>query len=130
LTSTERILLLKFSRLVSFFWSTKVTELTRALLTGPLRVSFEITTDLTSTSKLKQVVSLNSVTPRLDFSCEVDWNESHKFLKVEFPVAVRAMHATYEIQFGHWQRPTHWNTSWDVAKFEVNAVTHSTLKFC
>jgi len=27
--------------------------------------------------------------------------------------------ATYEIQFGHWQRPTHWNTSWDVAKFEV-----------
>ncbi|XP_065436570.1 alpha-mannosidase 2C1-like [Chrysemys picta bellii] len=29
------------------------------------------------------------------------------------------MNATYEIQFGHLQRPTHWNTSWDWARFEV-----------
>ena len=27
--------------------------------------------------------------------------------------------ASYEIQFGHLQRPTHFNTSWDVARFEV-----------
>lgn len=58
---------------------------------------------------------------RLDFAVEVDWHESHKFLKVEFPLNIRAINATYEIQFGHWQRPTHWNTSWDVAKFEVCA---------
>ncbi|KAF6738905.1 Alpha-mannosidase 2C1 [Oryzias melastigma] len=49
----------------------------------------------------------------------VQWVESHKFLKVEFPVRVRSPNATYEIQFGHLQRPTHWNTSWDWARFEV-----------
>ncbi|MEQ2175979.1 hypothetical protein GOODEAATRI_023292 [Goodea atripinnis] len=50
---------------------------------------------------------------------QVQWAESHKFLKVEFPVQVRSPNATYEIQFGHLQRPTHWNTSWDWARFEV-----------
>lgn len=51
--------------------------------------------------------------------CQVEWAESHKFLKVEFPVRVRSPDATYEIQFGHLQRPTHRNTSWDWARFEV-----------
>lgn len=50
---------------------------------------------------------------------QVDWAEAHKFLKVEFPVQVRSSNATYEIQFGHLQRPTHRNTSWDWARFEV-----------
>lgn len=50
---------------------------------------------------------------------QVEWAESHKFLKVEFPVRVRSPNATYEIQFGHLQRPTHRNTSWDWARFEV-----------
>ena len=27
--------------------------------------------------------------------------------------------ATYDIQFGNVERPTHWNTSWDYARFEV-----------
>ncbi|KAH0619864.1 hypothetical protein JD844_014236 [Phrynosoma platyrhinos] len=53
------------------------------------------------------------------FSNWVAWNEAHKFLKVEFPVRVRSSNATYEIQFGHLQRPMHWNTSWDWARFEV-----------
>ena len=29
------------------------------------------------------------------------------------------MNASYEIQFGHLQRPTHCNTTWDWAKYEV-----------
>lgn len=29
------------------------------------------------------------------------------------------MKASYDIQFGHVERPTHWNTSWDWARFEV-----------
>ena len=29
------------------------------------------------------------------------------------------MNATYEIQFGHLERPTHMNTSWDMGRFEV-----------
>ncbi|MDO8686318.1 MAG: glycoside hydrolase family 38 C-terminal domain-containing protein, partial [Clostridiales bacterium] len=30
-----------------------------------------------------------------------------------------ARRATYEIQFGSIERPTHWNTSYDKSKFEV-----------
>jgi len=88
---------------------------------GPLRaaVAFEYT--LSPDSSLRQVVSLTALSRQLEFSTEVDWFEAHKFLKVEFPVNVRAQQATYEIQFGHVQRPTHFNTSWDMARFEVSA---------
>lgn len=49
----------------------------------------------------------------------VDWKESHKILKVEFPLDVLARNATFEIQYGHTKRPNHTNTTWDMAKFEV-----------
>lgn len=32
---------------------------------------------------------------------------------------MHSSNATYEIQFGHVQRPTHYNTTWDLARFEV-----------
>jgi alpha-mannosidase len=93
----------------------------RVVERGPLRVAVEFSYRLSAHSTLRQVVSLTALSPRLDFACEVDWHESHKFLKVEFPVHVRAMQASYEIQFGHLQRPTHCNTTWDLARFEVSA---------
>ena len=46
---------------------------------------------------------------------KVCWHESHKFLKVEFPLAVKS----HEIQFGHIAHPNHFSTSWDQARFEV-----------
>jgi alpha-mannosidase len=57
----------------------------------------------------------------LEFVNCCKWQEEQKFLKVEFPLALRSDHATYEIQFGHVRRPTHFNTSWDWAQFEVSA---------
>ena len=72
-------------------------------------------------STITQTMRLASGSRRLDFDTEVDWHEHHKFLKVAFPVDVHASRATYEIQFGHLERPTHTNTSWDVARFEVCA---------
>jgi len=56
---------------------------------------------------------LSAISPRLEFDCEVDWQENRKFLKVDFPVEVRSDYATYETQFGTLRRPTHYNTSWD-----------------
>ena len=67
------------------------------------------------------MVSLTALSPRLEFTTEVDWHEDHKFLKVEFPLNLHADYATYEIQFGHLRRPTHFNNSWDMARFEVCA---------
>ena len=42
-------------------------------------------------------------------------------LKVAFPVAVHTPTAAYEVQWGHVERPTHRNTSWDWARFETAA---------
>ncbi|KAI0713074.1 glycoside hydrolase family 38 protein [Cerioporus squamosus] len=53
------------------------------------------------------------------FDAEVDWHERHEFLKFELPLNIKNDFATYETQFGHVQRPTHKNTTWDMAKFEV-----------
>lgn len=93
----------------------------RVLESGPVRASIEAQYTLSDKSTLKQVISLTSASARLDFKTEVEWHERHKFLKVEFPFNVRAQEATYEIQFGHLRRPTHFNTTWDVARFEVSA---------
>lgn len=86
-----------------------------------LRCSVEYKLELSAKASLVLRVSLDAESPRLDFACEVDWQENEQFLKVEFPFALRSDHATYEIQFGHVRRPTHFNTSWDMAKFEVSA---------
>jgi len=40
---------------------------------------------------------------------------------VAFPLDLHATEAAYEIQYGHIRRPTHQNTSWDAARFEVCA---------
>ena len=37
------------------------------------------------------------------------------------PSTCAPTYATYEIQFGHLRRPTHFNNSWDMARFEVCA---------
>ncbi len=70
-------------------------------------------------STITQTMRLAAGSRRLEFHTEVDWHERHRFLKVAFPVAVRSMRATYEIQHGHLERPTVANTSWDEARFEV-----------
>jgi alpha-mannosidase len=87
---------------------------------GPLRAGIRVRRRFGS-STVSQVVRLAAGSGRLDFETEVDWHERHRLLKTAFPVAVRAAHATYEIQFGAVERPTHANTSWDRARFEVCA---------
>jgi alpha-mannosidase len=61
---------------------------------------------------------LYSHSRRLDFRTNVDWQQRLQLLKVAFPVDIRAKEATYNIQYGNVKRPTHWNTSWDFARFE------------
>eukprot|EP00002_Diphylleia_rotans_P021275 TRINITY_DN4145_c0_g2_i1.p1 TRINITY_DN4145_c0_g2~~TRINITY_DN4145_c0_g2_i1.p1 ORF type:complete len:1050 (-),score=183.94 TRINITY_DN4145_c0_g2_i1:75-3224(-) len=88
---------------------------------GPIRVGVKVEGKLTESSHFTQYIYLNAMTAELTFDCEVDWHENHKFLKVEFPFNLHSPQATYEIQYGHLQRPTHFNTSWDAARFEVCA---------
>jgi alpha-mannosidase len=58
---------------------------------------------------------------RVDFDTSVQWNERSAMLKAAFPVGILATQATFDIQWGNVQRPTHKNTSWDWARFETCA---------
>jgi alpha-mannosidase len=60
-------------------------------------------------------------TARIDIQNDIEWKQQHLLLKAAFPVDVFADEATYDIQFGNLKRPTHFNTSWDAAQFEVCA---------
>lgn len=72
-------------------------------------------------SVIKQDILLTKNSKRIDFKTEVDWHEDHVLLRAAFPVDIHSDFATYDIQFGNLTRPTHRNTSWDAAKFEVCA---------
>jgi alpha-mannosidase len=87
---------------------------------GPLRWTVEVKRKILG-SEIVQRISLRHNSPRLDFDTTVDWRERHTMLKVAFPVEVFSPVATYEIQWGNVQRPTHRNTSWDWARFETCA---------
>ncbi|XP_026979455.1 alpha-mannosidase 2C1 isoform X6 [Sagmatias obliquidens] len=86
---------------------------------GGVRGSAWFLLQISPNSQLSQEVVLDVGCPYVRFHTEVHWHEAHKFLKVEFPARVRSPQATFEVQFGHLQRPTHYNTSWDWARFEV-----------
>ena len=89
--------------------------------TDPLRASVVFERKIGTKSTMKQTVRLSAMSRALDFTTEVEWRESNKMLKAAFPVAVKAMNATYEMQFGAVERPTHYNTTVDFAKYEVPA---------
>lgn len=72
-------------------------------------------------SEIVQIITIYRDMARIDFDTDIDWKEHHILLKTAFPVDVISDKATYEIQYGAVERPTHENTSWDAAKFEVCA---------
>jgi alpha-mannosidase len=72
-------------------------------------------------STLQQRIMLTAGSRRIDFITTVDWRETHKMLRTSFPIALFATEATCDIQFGSIKRPTHRNTSWDMAKYEICA---------
>ena len=87
---------------------------------GPLRASVLVERRWRR-STIRQRIGLTHASRRIDFATGIDWRETHLLLKAAFPVAIRASCATYDIQFGHIERPTHRNTSRDAARFEVAA---------
>jgi len=72
-------------------------------------------------SRIEQTLTLSAGDPGLRITTATDWHEREKFLKQGFDLDVRSPRTTAEIQFGHIERPTHTNTSWDWARFEVSA---------
>ncbi|KAJ8143325.1 hypothetical protein OY671_003535 [Metschnikowia pulcherrima] len=119
-------------------WDTEIYSLNKftflnegevvAVVNHPLESKLVVRHKVSKESSIETIISLQGIPditniPQnnfLKFSCRVQWHEFYKFLKVQFPVTIHTpQYASYETQFGITQRPTHWNTTWDVAKFEV-----------
>src|SRR5438874_1170303 len=88
---------------------------------GPGRAAVEFRWRIGERSHIAQRPCVHGRSPRIDFVNEVEWQERQSLLKVGFPTGIRNRRATYEIQFGTIDRPTHQNTSWEAAAFEVPA---------
>ncbi|MEM8553260.1 MAG: glycoside hydrolase family 38 C-terminal domain-containing protein [Pseudomonadota bacterium] len=85
---------------------------------GPIRAALRVSRPFRN-SRITQTIRLTAGSPQIDFVTEIDWHETHTLLKVAFPVDVLSTRATYGIQWGSIERPTHRNTPWDAARFEV-----------
>ena len=87
---------------------------------GPLLGAVRVERAFGKGSRIVQTVTVRAGSRRIDVETEIDWHEAEKILKAAFPLDVHAERSTAEIQFGHVHRPTHTNTSWEAARFEVS----------
>lgn len=101
-------------------WYAESADSVKVIEHGPLRATIEVKRRILN-STYTQRISLDYNSPRIDFTTTIDWREKHVMLKAAFPVDVLTPKATYEIQWGNVERPTHRNTSWDWARFETCA---------
>jgi len=88
---------------------------------GPERGVLELRWRFGLDTRIVQRLTVYARVPRIDFVTDVDWDERQSLLKVGFATGIRNRRATYEIQFGSIDRPTHRNTTWEAAAFEVPA---------
>ncbi|MDR6685559.1 alpha-mannosidase [Arthrobacter sp. 1088] len=106
------------------FYRRNVTQLTQAETIDLERTeegAVVVVKRTVGASTITQRITLDAGAESLGISTTVDWQEREKMLKIAFPLDVRADRSASETQFGHVFRPTHTNTSWDAAKFEICA---------
>ncbi|WP_405801166.1 alpha-mannosidase [Streptomyces sp. NBC_01506] len=72
----------------------------------------------TGRSTITQRLTLTAGSRVLTIDTDVDWREQDTLLKAAWPLDVHAQNSRGEIQYGHVERPTHDNTSWDAARYE------------
>ncbi len=85
---------------------------------GPVLASFSAEWKVLNSTICQEMI-LFKESRRIDFHTKVDWRDSRKLLKTAFALNIRTRRAVYDLPFGNIDRPTHRNTSWDQAKFEV-----------
>ncbi len=91
-----------------------------AVASGPLIGRLRVERSF-GASHVATTYMLSSGSARLEMEFDIDWHEDEQLLAVDFPLDIHTEQARCGIQFGHVARPTHRNTSWDLAKFEVCA---------
>ncbi len=72
-------------------------------------------------STLVQKVMLTCGRPIVEFSMDIDWNETHRMLRADFRPSVFNDEVTCDIQFGNLKRSTKDDTKIEKAQFEICA---------
>lgn len=107
---------------IDLFYKEKAYEveelISSAVETSALRTDVKMSWKYQN-SVIQQEIRFYHHDRRIDFVTNADWNEHQQLLKVLFPVDIRSTEAVFDIQYGNVKRPTHGNTSWDMAKFEM-----------
>ncbi|MDO4306771.1 MAG: alpha-mannosidase [Eubacteriales bacterium] len=100
--------------------SWEITDVQEILLVeeGPVQCTIKVARKYLD-SVIVQYISLGAESPEIRIRNEIDWNEKKIFMKALFPVDIHTDEASFEIQYGNVTRKTHYNTSWDFARFEV-----------
>ncbi|PHJ13620.1 alpha-mannosidase [Fervidobacterium sp. SC_NGM5_G05] len=70
-------------------------------------------------SRIWQYLILENESDELKVETKIDWHHRRSILKVLFPTNVLSRYAKYDIDGGYIQRPTHDNTNFEQARFEV-----------
>ncbi len=72
-------------------------------------------------STITQKMVIHAKEAQIDFVTDIDWHEDHKVLRAEFPTAILAENAIFDIPFGFVGRSTKNNTPVETAQFESPA---------
>lgn len=94
-------------------------EAVLAIDTDSMSLVAKFSIDKTGTV-IEQSISVHPDLPYIRICTKVvEWHENHHMIKVKIPTVANVVQAQYRTQAGYQTRPTHRNTSWDSAKFEV-----------
>ena len=108
--------------LVQTLSANSASQVQRGEVLSSLEFSYQF-----SNSNFNQKISLAHNSKLLNFKNTANWHEKHKMLRVAFKTNLQGASASFDIQYGYVQRPTHRNTSWDLAKFETVAHKYADL---
>ncbi|TQL67822.1 alpha-mannosidase [Nocardioides albertanoniae] len=105
---------------VDRFYRNRVTDLREVTSIKITEDGLVVERPISPESTTTQTLSLAPGSRVLEIAQSTEWHETEKFLKVAFPLDVKAEQTLAETQFGYHRRPTHTNTSWEAAKFETS----------
>lgn len=85
---------------------------------GPLFITLSTVLKVNN-SEWKQTIRFFRNEQRIEVEHEVDWHERNRLAKVLFDVDILSRHFNCDTGAGFITRPSHQNTSWEKARFEV-----------
>ncbi|MEN3042909.1 MAG: glycoside hydrolase family 38 C-terminal domain-containing protein, partial [Fervidobacterium sp.] len=96
--------------------ATKIELLEKNSLREVIRATYQF-----EKTKIEQLYILEADSDELKIETKIDWHNRRSLLKAIFPTNVLSRSAKYDIDGGYIERPTHSNTNFERARFEVPA---------